>query len=229
MYKIIHEGQVIDVVRNPDFLKFLPYGHVVRTNKAYAHGIVGSDKKTIYSFSPQVDSNLKVVTIESITDKEFNRLYSLLNSESKADSFEQELITAKETKIKMLSDICKTKITNGFTVTLKDHNKYSFKLTAEDQFNLLSIENQLRTGAETFIYHATDLPCRVFVRDDMKKIISAYKKHVLYHTTYFNSAKQYINSLKDIDKIKAFTYGVDITYTISDPVIRKIISSGGVY
>jgi hypothetical protein len=104
---------------------------------------------------------------------------------------------------------------------------YNFKLTAEDQLNLLSIENQLTLGAKTFIYHATNEPCRIFIRNDMERIIKAFRKHILYHTTYFNIAKQYINSLVDIDKVNNFTYGANVVSSATDPAIAKILKNGG--
>ena len=227
MYKILYEGHVIDVVRNPSFLKFLPSGHIAITDKSSAQGIAGSDATTVYSFAPRDDKNVPVVTLEKITAKEFNRLQSLLNSEQKIGVSACDLMKAKETKIKVLSDICKVKIIDGFTVSLADYKNYNFRLTAEDQLNLLSLENQLNAGAETFIYHATGQPCQVFTRNDMKKIINAYRKHVLYHTTYFNSAKQYLNSLDSIDKVETFTYGTDIIGAVKDPVLRQILLNGG--
>ena len=64
---------------------------------------------------------------------------------------------------------------------------------------------------------------------DMKKIIQAYRKHILYHTTYFNAVKQYINSLTDIDKINEFNYGLDISFSVKNPTLRKILEEGGSY
>ena len=61
----------------------------------------------------------------------------------------------------------------------------------------------------------------------MLKIISYFKRYTLYHTTYFNIAKQYINSLEDIDKVTSFTYGEDISETVKDKTIKKILKTGG--
>lgn len=227
MYKIIQEGKVIDVVRNPSFIKFLPSGHIAITDKSSAQGIVGSDAKTVYSFSYNTDRTEPVVKIDKISLNEFNRLQSLLNSEKKLSKAERELLAIREAKIAVLSEACKENITNGFSVILRDGNKYCFRLTAEDQINLLNLENQLSNGVDTFIYHSTNSPCRVFVRDDMKKIINTYRKHTLYHTTYFNVAKQYINSLTDIEKINAFSYGVDVSTSIKESAVRKILQDGG--
>jgi hypothetical protein len=228
MYKIIYEGKTIDVVNNPNFLRFLASGHIAITDKSSAQGIVGSDLTTIYSFKPVGNKNIPVVTIENITTTEFNRLHSLLNSDQGLTVAKCELLKAKEIKIAALSSICSAKITAGFNVNLADSKSYNFKLTAEDQLNLLNIENQLNTGAETFVYHATGLPCQIFTRDDMKKILNAYRKHILYHTTYFNAAKQYINSLEDLEQVNAFTYGTDIAGSVTDLVIRQILTEGDI-
>lgn len=225
MYKLIQNDQVIDVVKYPRFVSFLPSGHIAITDKTSANGILGSDNKTIYSFDTR--PNYPVVIIKEITPDELERLQSLLSSGQKPAVDEVTLAAAKNVAIKELSVICKYKITLGFSVVLSDNNVYSFRLTTEDQLNLMSIEGQLNAGVSTFVYHATNSPCRVFSRDDMTKIINAFKRHILYHTTYFNVAKQYINSLLDIEVIKTFTYGADVSDTVDDPIIKRILKNGG--
>ena len=226
MYKIIYKSNIIDVVQNPKFLRFLASGHIAITDKSSAHGIAGSDDETIYSFKAVNRPNTKVVTIEKISEEEFNRLQSLLNSEQIIVANKTLLAKAINETVTNLSEICNNKIISGFSVVLSDGSKHSFRLTSEDQINLLSLENQLNSGEQTFIYHATGMPCKVFLRKDMVKIIKAYRKHVLYHTTYFNVAKQYVNSLTDIDKIQSFAYGDNVTGVAKDPTLRKILLGG---
>lgn len=227
MYKIIQDNKIIDIVNIPRFVKFLSSGHIAITDKASAQGIVGSDQETIYSFGPVGQQNFSIVTIAEIDTEEFSRLQSLLNSGQEISADESALEIAKREVIKRLSNICKYKITAGFSIRLSDENFYDFKLTTEDQLNLMTIENQINSGAESFIYHATDQPCRFFNREDMIKIIKSFKQYTLYHTTYFNAAKQYIKSLVDIEKIKLFTYGTDISDTVTDKVIKQILKNGG--
>jgi hypothetical protein len=164
--------------------------------------------------------------LDKITVNEFNRLQSLLNSENQLSTEENKLAATREAKIAALSKVCRDKIIDGFSVILRDGNTYYFRLTTEDQLNLLSLENQLNTGADSFVYHSTGSACKVFMREDMKKIIKTYRKYVLYHTTYFNTAKQYINSLTDINKIEIFKYGTDITGFVKDINIRRILQGG---
>lgn len=228
MYKIIREDKVIDVVKNPQFVRFLPYGHIALTDRASAQGITGSDNQTLYSFKPVAIQGVETATIKAITTEEFNRLYSLLNSEQEDTENNFALSKAKQTAIKRLSATCKAKITAGFSVKLRDGKLYDFKLTAEDQLNLMGIENQLNAGAETFIYHAADQLCQVFVREDMQKILAAFRRHTLYHTTYFNVAKQYIKSLTDIEAVNSFTYGMDVSAAAGNNVLKQILRNGDV-
>lgn len=227
MYKIIQNDKVIDVVRIPRFVSFLASGHIALTDKTSAAGIVGSDDKTIYSFKPTTKKDISVAAIEEITLEEFNRLQGLLNSNQEVSADETALAAAKRDMIARLSSICKNKITAGFSIILSDNEEYSFKLTTEDQLNLMSIESQLNAGANTFIYHATNQPCRFFSREDMSKIISTFKRYTLYHTTYFNVAKQYIKSLVDIEKVNTFTYGTDVSEVVDNIVIKQILKNGG--
>lgn len=227
MYKIIQNDKVIDVVKIPRFVSFLATGHIAITDKNSAQGILGSDNKTVYSFKAVSIKDVTVAKIKEITSEEFDRLHGLLSSNQEISADETALAEAKRSVIQRLSNQCKDKITAGFSITLSDGQLYSFKLTTEDQLNLMSIEGQLNAGAETFIYHATNQPCKFFVREDMTKIINSFKRYTLYHTTYFNIAKQYINSLTDIEKVNRFAYGADVSEATDDIVIKQLLKNGG--
>ena len=226
MIKIIQNDKVIDVVRHPHFVRFLSSGHVAITDKTSAQGVIGSDEKTIYSFKHIPKQKFKTVQFAEVTPEEFNRLQGLLNSNQEVSADDSALAEVKRETIKRLSSICKNQIISGFSVELSDNKLYNFRLTPEDQLNLMIIENQLNSGAETFVYHATNMPCKIFMREDMLKIIATFKQHILYHTTYFNAAKQYIKSLTDITKVITFAYGTDISNTVSDVVLKQILKNG---
>lgn len=228
MYKIIYNNNIIDVVEYPSFVRFLSHGHIALTDKTSAQGIVGSDNETIYSFIPDSGHNFLVVNIVEIKSlEEFKRLQNLLNSSPKLNINDPALEKAKNDKISFLSEQCKNKIISGFSISLSDGKKHSFKFTVEDQLNLMFIENQIRAGERYFVYHSTDDPCRLFTRADMQRIIYAFKQHKLYHTTYFNAAKQYIKSLTDIEAVSSFNYGMDISETITDNYLKNILRTGG--
>lgn len=228
MYSIIYQNMIIDVVQNPTFVRVLPSGHVAFTDKASANGIIGSDRKTIYGFEQINRKNIKIVTINEISENEFNRLTSLLNSGKKISADSTALLTAIDKVICRLSEDCNNKIVEGFAIKLSDGKKHSFRLTVEDQLNLINLENQLNDSSnKAFVYHETGEPCKVFSRADMSKIIKAFRQHVLYHTTYFNVAKQYVKSLAYIEAVNTFTYGVNVINATKDALIKQILKSGG--
>ena len=226
MYKIILNDKIVDVVKHPKFIKFLSNGCIAITDKSSANGIVGSDDKTLYSFCYVYGRSEPVASIVEIDVNEFNRLNSLLNSNEIVYADESALTKAKHAKLNTLSEICKNKITEGFSLDFKT-SKQSFKLTIEDQLNLIQIESQIAAGDTCFVYHATNQPCRVYSKKDMLKIVKAFRNHILYHTTYYNAAKQYINSLSDIEKINRFEYGMDVSATVNDSMLKQILKNGG--
>jgi hypothetical protein len=228
MYKIIHDDKVIDVIDQPMFVRFLENDYIAMTDKTSAQGIVGSDKKTIYSLDATINKKVLVVTLQTLTDiKEFERLRSLLSSGQEVSADESALAKAKQLKISQLSNLCKNKIIAGFSIELTDGEVCDFKFTLEDQLNLMLIENQINLGYDSFIYHATNQPCKFFTREDMIKIVNTFKQYKLYHTTYFNIAKQYINSLVDINKVNSFTYGMDVSEMTDDVILKQILKNGG--
>ena len=226
MYKIVLNNKVIDVVKHPKFIKFLSNGYVALTDKSSANGIVGSDDKTLYSFCCVAGRHEPIVSIAEIDEKEFSRLERLLNSEDPIYTDATALTKAKHAKLNTLSEICKNEITAGFSLDFPT-GKQDFKLTVEDQLNLMQIENQIANGEDYFVYHATDKPCQVYTKKEMLRIIKAFRKHVLYHTTYYNAIKQYINSLTDIDRINRFEYGMDVSSTVADKMLKRILKNGG--
>jgi hypothetical protein len=226
MYKVIKDNLIIDVIEQPKFIKFLASGHVAMTDKTSAQGIIGSDGETLYSFAPVKGRNTVVVSINKIDEIELSRLSGLLSSGQTISADESALAKAKTEKLKLLSSCCKNKIVAGFTIQLSDCEQ-NFKLTTEDQLNLMLIESQLASGETHFVYHATNQPCKIYSKEDMLKIIRAFRKHVLYNTTYYNAVKQYINSLTDIEKVNMFYYGQDISETVENPMLKQIIKNGG--
>jgi hypothetical protein len=222
MYKIIYNNKIIDVIESPQFIKILRNGNVALTDKYFANGIAGSNN-VIYSFEPVTRPDVKVVAIEAISKEEFSRLQNLLNSDTEVVANENKLTAARKVVIENLSKICQSRIVDGFKIILSDGKLYHFRLTTEDQLNLISIENQLNTGAQSILYHASSEPCKIFTREDMFKVVRAFRKHVLYHTTYFNAAKQYINTLTEPEKLERFAYNDDVSFAVSDPEVRRIL------
>jgi hypothetical protein len=231
IYKVVYNNKIIDVIKYPIYLRFLNFGHVTTTGRTSAQGIVASDGDTIYALSEEaakIRPDAKLVKIIKITAEEFDVLKAKLDQKEIVNEDDSELAKAKRIKIASLSRQCNSQIVSGFTVVLADGEEKHFKLTTEDQLNLMVIEAQLlNTQSECFIYHATDLPCVVMSRTDMARIVKAARAHQLYHTTYFNFAKQYVNSLTDLRAVHEFTYGTDVSSIADDNILKQILRNGG--
>ena len=226
MIKLVQNNKVIDVVKYPRYVRFLSPERIALTNKALAQGVASSDNTKIYSYAPVEAKTAGVVTAIEICQEEYERLYALLKTADSVSADELDLAKAKNQTIGQLSEACKKVITEGFSVKLSDGNIHYFRLTTEDQLNLLMLENQLKDGKEHFIYHETDKPCVVFSKTDLTKILAAFYRHVSFHTTYFNVAKQYIKAQVDVDKVRSFVYGNDITDMVVDKDIRRVLDTG---
>ena len=223
MIKIIQDNNIVDVVKFPTYITILKTGHIATADKAVAMGVVGSDGTTIYKFSDK-----PLTKVQEVSEKEFVELLAQLEKNQSISADSSALQIAKNKKLRELSDICKTKIIEGFSIKLLDDNYYNFKLTTEDQLNLMLIESQINKGESFFIYHSTNEPCKIYMKEDMIKIIDAFRKHVLYHTTYFNAAKQYLSNATDISLINNFTYGTDIAKYVNNNTIKQILLKGGI-
>ena len=49
--------------------------------------------------------------------------------------------------------------------------------------------------------------------------------HKTYHVTYYNSLKNYINSLDDISDVNSVTYGMALPVEFQSEVLKEFISN----
>lgn len=226
MYKIIYNNKVIEVIENPKFIRFLAKGHVGITSKSDAQGILSENSSTVYRFdysAQTIRKNILDVKIEKVLTEEFRRLDYLLNSGKQPDADMSALSIAKRNKISALSEECNRQIISGISLVLSDNQIHQFKLTIEDQLNLLLLENQLNSGITTFVYHSTGEPCKVFNKEDMYKIISSTRSHIQYHTTYFNLLKQHVNTLVTSEEVQNIYYGIDVEKISTDNAMKTFL------
>lgn len=125
----------------------------------------------------------------------------------KQDTDQLHCESAKEYKIKFLSNTCASLIESGIDVN-NDH----YSLTYADQINLSKLASQAAMMPQLPIfYHADGQLCRQYTPEEILYIAQYAVSWVTYHTTYFNFAKAYINSLNDFDTIKDFKYGMQLS------------------
>lgn len=161
-----------------------------------------------------------VVTMRKIGLKEYNQLKMALESQQEDQGnlppVQEETLsdfstlnTIKNSKILEMKQECNSKIINGVEIILSDESIHHFELTTEDQLNLQNIKYLISQGEVQFAYHSKGEPFRYYSKKDMLLIINTANEHILYHNSYFNSLKNYINSLTDIKDVNSIKYGQD--------------------
>ena len=182
----------------------------------------------------------ELVKVAEITDNEFNVLFEMLSkidyiTESKEESgtpvitvvpstFQEEptIEAVRKLKLQELSNICNQTIENGFDTILSDNISHHFSLTTQDQLNLISIGQMAANGMEMIPYHADGEICKFYSPDDINNIIEAATQYKIYHTTYYNALKNYVNSLDDINTIQQIEYGVVLPIEYQSDVLRAL-------
>lgn len=127
----------------------------------------------------------------------------------------------RSSKFNEMSYACRTTIENGFDLWISDNQYHHFSLTTQDQLNLMAASTQLET-VELIPYHADGEPSKYYTVDEMRQIIAAANQFKTYHTAYYNSLKNYINSLSTIEEIAAITYGTKIPEEYQTEVLKTI-------
>lgn len=214
MYKLIVDNIVVDVVKKLRYVRYIPeLNKVVITTSSSAHGVCGSDNKTFYALPraevPQEKSYWKIVTAVKICEKEYEELKAALKTNSLVAS-NHVLTLERNRKLTELSEACSRAIISGFSCTLSDGKKHHFRLTIEDQLNLVDVQREFDAGTEKIVFHATNELCQLYNRQDIQTILhnaASLKKH---ETTYFNVLKNCIYSINDLETIRSIKYGDNI-------------------
>lgn len=140
-------------------------------------------------------------------------------------------------KINELSSICESQIVNGVDVEIDGvMEHFSYKL--EDQNELKSaFDLALQTGMSV-PYHSDGNGCKLYTVEQITSLYIAQQTNLTHHKTYFNQMKMYINTLDDIEVVKAIVYGDALTgqyledyNTVMNQaalIIQKVLENGGI-
>lgn len=119
------------------------------------------------------------------------------------------LDNCKQEMIYDLSNICNQTIINGFDVELSNTSGH-VSLTAEDQINMSTAYNAVLQGSIQYPYHLDGQLCQMFSAQDITKIAQTATAHKLYHTTYFNHLKSWVERCETKEEIDAISYGSEL-------------------
>ena len=178
-------------------------------------------------------SNAKIL---EITEEEYNTYMDAIHNNEEIDDEEpedepivipptpEEIDEGREfvraSKIAEMSAACRKAIEEGIDLNVHGETHH-FSLTTQDQLNLMSLSVMAQTQ-DIIPYHADGEVCVFFTAEEINQIISAATAHKIYHTTYYNALKEYINALETIEAIAAITYGTPIPDEYQSEVLRVI-------
>lgn len=245
-FKLISENKVVDVLNHPIWIGQDLKGRVVRCDISDAKGVLSSDGVTIMHILGRpdfTDGEYATASIVDVEANEYDELVTLLNIgatvqedgntswENDIDNDEEEIMPNDETLIEFkkryiskLSNECRQAICDGIDIELSDGQVHHFALEIEDQINLLTISSLISAGETKIPYHASDELCTYYNVEDVRMIIGAATEHRIYHTTYFNSLKNWIMSLNSISEVGAIKYGATIPSKYHSEVFEKMLS-----
>lgn len=246
-YKVVLGDKVIDVLEDPVWVRRSPRGRIVICGADDALGVVSSNSETVWHIAgtdalDDAMENVKVVDIEEREAKELQTLLGLGGDVTDTDTgihteFPEEpkepeepitdgtLEEVKKRSLERLSDICQQVIFDGFDVTLSNGEVKHFTLKVEDQLNLLSLSTLLATGADAIPYHATDELCEYYSAEDMTLIITQATQFKTYHTSYYNSLKNWVESMDSIAEIGSVAYGDAIPPEFCSVVMNQLMQA----
>lgn len=240
-YKLINDNTIIGVINSNNFIRY----QII--NKLF----IGANEDTgefvdyngqLYralwmkpiQYNPPI--KYKIIEIVQISEEEYNILTPAIENypieiEEVQDEIiptninQQEDITlefVKSSKIAEMSRTCNQVIEAGFDLQLSDGNIHHFSLTTQDQINLISLGSMAANGMEAIPYHADGEICRFYTAEEITTILAQATAFKIYHTTYYNALKNYINSLDTIEAIAAITYGIELPEEYQSEVLKSL-------
>lgn len=235
-FKILVNDLLVGAISSDDFIFRRRSGGFCNTTEEYAELAVYKNQYYRASWMLPIDYEFTYTdaSILSISEEEYNALKHAEESDQEiednteeeeeeqpvwVDPIEQETIEyLRESKIREMSYACRTTIEAGFDLELRDEIHH-FSLDTQDQLNLISLSAMAQTQS-MIPYHADGESCIFYSAEEINEIVATATSFKIYHTTYYNALKSYINALDSIEAISAITYGIEIPDEYKSDVLR---------
>ena len=239
-FKIIANGAFIGAVTSYNF--FIEVNNKLRSSNDVLGQFVEYEG-LLYrdAWMAPIPNNLRTfinATISQITKEEYIAFINAQHSNETViiDDEEQEepvmppeeaqtvpdvmLEYVRESKLLEMSRACRTIIEAGIDIKLRGETKH-FSLDTQDQLNLISLSAMAQTQS-LIPYHADGEECTFYTSEEINEIVETATAYKIYHTTYYNALKTYINALGTIEEIAAITYGVEIPDEYKSDVLKVL-------
>lgn len=238
-FKIVINDKPIGAVSSDDFIFRTPFGAFNHTNEHFGELVEYGHQ--FYRATWMVGVTYEVPYTEAailpITEDEYKIFTRAKEADEAIDNIDDEPIEEEEqatidpvkqnsieyiraAKIREMSSACRKAIESGFDLEVRDETHH-FSLDTQDQLNLISLNAMAQTDS-LIPYHADNEICIFYTADEIKAIVAAANKFKIYHTTYYNALKSYINALNDMAVISEITYGMDIPEEYKSDVLKTL-------
>lgn len=131
----------------------------------------------------------------------------------------------REMKIQQMRKICHDTIVAGFDIVLSDEKVHHFSLEIEDQLKIQALAIKAEKGDTILPWHSDGELCKFYSALDIMAIYSELERLQTVQTTYFNSLRQYINSLETIPEIIEVEYGMGIPEEYQSEVLKYLLNN----
>lgn len=135
---------------------------------------------------------------------------------------DENIDDVKKAKITEMSIICNEVIVKGFDITLSDKKSHHFSLEVPDQLKISKLNDRANAGVTILPYHADGESCKFYSKEDIMAINTAMENCIEFQVTYFNSLRDYIQSMTDINSICNINYGIIIPEMYQSEVLKAL-------
>lgn len=187
---------------------------------------VGDNQRNAYMNTAQSRAELQ----QELSEDKYQELLAVWGDKPTVDEsiFEIPAPTIDEQKsalIAKMSNECNSIITNGFDVVLDDEKTHHFSLKTEDQLKIQALGLKAKSGETVLPYHADGEPCRFFSVQEILNLNAQMEGIIEYQTTYFNSLRDYINSMETSDDLQSVEYGMEIPVKYQSEGLKVLLAN----
>ena len=237
-YKIIKDLNIVGVATSSDFFCYLPAHFMLERSTQEQAEYIEANKRLYHAqwMQPIKTTNYtyELADIISIDEEEYNILVPAVENapieieeeapvipEASSDPIDDATLEfVRTSKIAEMSNTCRATIEGGFDLELRGEIHH-FSLDTQDQLNLISLSVMAQTQ-ELIPYHADGESCIFYTAEEIQQIVTTATTFKIYHTTYYNALKGYINSLETIEEISAIVYGTPIPEEYKTDVLKAL-------
>lgn len=237
-YKLISENTIIGAITSNNFIYYSPVAQCYircQEDKGEYISYKGRLYRTTWMNPIVIPEDYIQVQVEPIGYDEYNAIKAAIESNEVIEIEEEEieepevideveedmtLEFIRTSKINEMSYDCRMTIENGFDLELRGETHH-FSLNTQDQLNLITLSTLAQTQS-LIPYHADGEACIFYTSEEIGEIVETATAFKIYHTTYYNALKGYINALDTIEAISAITYGTEIPEEYKSDVLRAL-------